>query len=911
MPESREEFASRLIEEWTAPIYNYAYRWLQDQGEAEDATQDIFIEALRSYARLRSASSLKPWIYKLASRVLLKHKRRREKRKAVAVSEDFELAAPPAADTLAIEERHALIGRTVASLPKKIRAAVMLKYYQGLTQHEVADALGLPRSTVQGRLKRGLELLKDRLSVSGALMFAPEIEALMASAPSLAAPSTLASSLSLNSAQALASTPALIGGGIVSMKVKAGLLLTILALLGLLGASALLDEGEPALSHEERDREPDSQAWRELALVGEQAEPPKTAAESAGPAERGRLALAEQRAPARPGQSLAKQGGGAPVPAPLAGAPGRVKAAAAEAGAAERKADRAGIAARDATKAPVRFTVAITARTEDGLPYEGALSLNFLKDDDHRECHSFKLRTDAGGRARLSPALMRGRYRAALTVSAFEPVITRALTPGGSHRIEAGAQLEFEALLMLDTGLKVQVIDDLTEAPIPGVQVSVSSPWATTDARGFVTVPGEVGAAVTVTSEKVGYQGLRIGEKVKTSGYSLAITLSAELRERGLTVRLRRGLSFSGQVFDERGAPIAATVQLVDERYDDAYKSRDLRVEDFIESEDGAFEFRGLGAGRYRVLARTERHAIAEALVDLSFQGRPPQLRLELRPGGVLTGRVEASGPIPRRLGPQVLALPSIDPHPEFGLRRSALYARKSRVGRDGTYRLEGLNPGMVDVQAQALGHEARVERAVVIREGGEQELDFELEVGGSIAGRVVGFDGEPVGAGLLILSPAGQNTRTPGQLSAGRFEFQGLSPGGRYDLKVFTSAWAETSVKGVAVGTTDLTITLQARVRVLGLLRTPPSGPKVTKLRYKAIQRSGEPVSGSSPVDERGRFVFWSNEALSSITLEAEGYQEKTLRGQAGDLPALVYNPAKPPARDLKISLELEPAPQ
>lgn len=231
--------AGELIETWQAPIYNYACRWLRDAAEAEDATQEIFIEVLRDRHQIRSAAALKAWIYRVASRVLLRQKKRRERALPRATSAGLGEVSAPSQRPLELAERRSLVESELAALPEGLRSALVLKYFQGLTQHEVAAALDLPRSTVQSRIKKGLDLLKGSVRLAGTAMAAPELEALLASSPGLPVPSSLSSSLLALSTEASIPAGVLVGGVVLKTKLKVGALVLVLGLIAFVGLTSL------------------------------------------------------------------------------------------------------------------------------------------------------------------------------------------------------------------------------------------------------------------------------------------------------------------------------------------------------------------------------------------------------------------------------------------------------------------------------------------------------------------------------------------------------------------------------------------------------------------------------------------------------------------------------------------------
>ena len=173
MPQSDAELASalaahderalaELFDRYGALAYGVALRILGDPGRAEDAVQDAFVKLWDAAARFDPArGSLRTWLVAAVrnrSIDLLRGRPGRE-RKELALREDFGArAAGPdeqAADTL---EREA-VRSALSALPPEQRQAVLLAYFGGFTQAEIADLTGVPLSTVKGRMRLALEKL--------------------------------------------------------------------------------------------------------------------------------------------------------------------------------------------------------------------------------------------------------------------------------------------------------------------------------------------------------------------------------------------------------------------------------------------------------------------------------------------------------------------------------------------------------------------------------------------------------------------------------------------------------------------------------------------------------------------------------------------------------------------------------
>lgn len=147
-----------LYERHVHAIYNYLFRRLADEAEAEDMTAIVFLEAFR---RRRDVvvheGKLLPWLYGIATNVL--HARRRahwrHRRLLTKLAEDRVVASSPDVERRAeaAEQLRSVLAR-MATLPRDQRDVIALCVWSGLSYEEAASALGVSVGTVRSRLSR-------------------------------------------------------------------------------------------------------------------------------------------------------------------------------------------------------------------------------------------------------------------------------------------------------------------------------------------------------------------------------------------------------------------------------------------------------------------------------------------------------------------------------------------------------------------------------------------------------------------------------------------------------------------------------------------------------------------------------------------------------------------------------------
>lgn len=155
---------SELVRIHAEGVRNVIYRMCGDTQIAEDAVQETFLRAWLHLASYRPQTSLRSWLYRIAVNAatdLL----RKEKRILPTALEDLRLRDPhlgPEA-LLSQEERTALVQKAVLSLPDASRVVLVLREYEEMSYHEIADTLNIPIGTVMSRLNYARKLLKETL----------------------------------------------------------------------------------------------------------------------------------------------------------------------------------------------------------------------------------------------------------------------------------------------------------------------------------------------------------------------------------------------------------------------------------------------------------------------------------------------------------------------------------------------------------------------------------------------------------------------------------------------------------------------------------------------------------------------------------------------------------------------------
>jgi RNA polymerase sigma-70 factor (ECF subfamily) len=163
-----------LVTYYHAPVFNLILGMLGDPSDAADGTQEVFLKAFKGIRNFRHGSSLKTWLYRIAIREALNHRRwfKRHIQKNVSIDAEPEegqnkleiedMQATPF-DQLASREIQSVVQDALSQIPDVFRSAVILRDLEGLSYEEVAEVLECSVGTVKSRILRGRRALKDLL----------------------------------------------------------------------------------------------------------------------------------------------------------------------------------------------------------------------------------------------------------------------------------------------------------------------------------------------------------------------------------------------------------------------------------------------------------------------------------------------------------------------------------------------------------------------------------------------------------------------------------------------------------------------------------------------------------------------------------------------------------------------------
>jgi RNA polymerase sigma-70 factor (ECF subfamily) len=170
----REAFET-LVNRYKQPVMNLVYRIVGDLREAEDISQNVFVQVYKSAARYRVSAKFSTWLYTITRNLCLNEIRRRTRHPAESLDtvpagqedqvprqfEDSRTAGPP--ESLLQSELERNIQRALDDLPANQRVAILLCRQDDLSYEQIAQVLGCSLSATKSLIHRARETLREKL----------------------------------------------------------------------------------------------------------------------------------------------------------------------------------------------------------------------------------------------------------------------------------------------------------------------------------------------------------------------------------------------------------------------------------------------------------------------------------------------------------------------------------------------------------------------------------------------------------------------------------------------------------------------------------------------------------------------------------------------------------------------------
>jgi RNA polymerase sigma-70 factor, ECF subfamily len=171
-----EEAFAYLLAVYQNPVFNLVSHILNNDADAADVLQNVFVKIFKGVRHFHGESSLKTWIYRIAVHEALNNRRswrRRLFHEPVSMDDPGEdsILAKNGSDhgtsapdrLLERAETQEMVQSALSTLAAPYRTVVILREMEDLSYEEIAAVTGIAQGTVKSRLRRGRELLRRKL----------------------------------------------------------------------------------------------------------------------------------------------------------------------------------------------------------------------------------------------------------------------------------------------------------------------------------------------------------------------------------------------------------------------------------------------------------------------------------------------------------------------------------------------------------------------------------------------------------------------------------------------------------------------------------------------------------------------------------------------------------------------------
>ncbi|GBF31972.1 RNA polymerase sigma factor SigW [Desulfocucumis palustris] len=164
----------QLVERYQHQLYDLIFKMLNNQEDARDVSQEIFIKVFRSLDKFRYESKFSTWLYRVATNHcldFLRKKKREKERYLIRESppEDGAGREPQSGgcwepeQSLLQKENLQRLQKALEQLPETYRLPLLMQHYRKMSYQEIAQIMNIPVKTVATRIYRAKNMLKECL----------------------------------------------------------------------------------------------------------------------------------------------------------------------------------------------------------------------------------------------------------------------------------------------------------------------------------------------------------------------------------------------------------------------------------------------------------------------------------------------------------------------------------------------------------------------------------------------------------------------------------------------------------------------------------------------------------------------------------------------------------------------------
>lgn len=162
---SQETFAL-LVDKYKNGIFNLAYKYTLNYPQAQDLSQEIFLQCYLQLKTFDNRSKFSTWLYRLALNKCIDWQRKNKHQPQLLELNELQNVSSELTpeETYLHKERALWLIKAINNLPDKYREVLLLYHNQGMSYSEIGEILDLPLKTVETRIYRGKKILKEQLT---------------------------------------------------------------------------------------------------------------------------------------------------------------------------------------------------------------------------------------------------------------------------------------------------------------------------------------------------------------------------------------------------------------------------------------------------------------------------------------------------------------------------------------------------------------------------------------------------------------------------------------------------------------------------------------------------------------------------------------------------------------------------
>lgn len=147
-------------------VFGVALRLVDSTVEAEEVTQDTFVQVWKSLPGFRGESQLRTWVHRICVNRCYRSNAKRAVHRSDELPDDLVSTDPDPGTVAVLRAQMGDLQRALATLPQGLRAALVLREFGGLGYNEVADALGISLTAARSRIHRARLQVVSQLSTA-------------------------------------------------------------------------------------------------------------------------------------------------------------------------------------------------------------------------------------------------------------------------------------------------------------------------------------------------------------------------------------------------------------------------------------------------------------------------------------------------------------------------------------------------------------------------------------------------------------------------------------------------------------------------------------------------------------------------------------------------------------------------